>query len=618
MSVTSTAGEFAYALQYAKYREGTTEPLKSKGRITFADLPLANDTVTINGTVYKFVAALSAGNDILIGTNVRACVENLYNAMMGGTGAGTAYHAATAPAIFTDVALSELSNVLSLTAFIYGTDGDAYTIATNASPRITVSAATLTGGIKGGDPLYALARIGFEGNVSDGDVITIGAIGYRFKSTMAQANDVKLGVDLATSLAHLLKTINGQGVALTDYYTGTVSPDATVSAEVSNNMLMLKTKVAGAAGNTTALVATVDSGTVMNLSGATFAGGRDRTPYDRTTFNWKRMPTLEINYGEQQMQDMFPPEILGPLTPLGAYKGAVFAGGGATLLPRFEDSLGELLLAVLGSSTTVDNGTHGVHTFRFRTSDESYVPWMTVRKKVPGRNPVPAQGLIVYDNIMTAFALQLAQASPVQANIGLIGRLPILDNDPDTWPASGVETFKSVPITCRASFTLPTIFEGTLPTTAVQVALQNQTTTQREELIIGSYYLDDLVVLRRMLQLQFTLKWSSPDMYQRAFGGLSKQSWTPEPFVTEASGGNYAFELKMETSYNIPGTQIPYSLSILPQSCVWQPGGPPRMTAAQLVTQDWTATALNDASGTYVDFVLVNGRTTPYTVPSEP
>jgi hypothetical protein len=69
-------------------------------------------------------------------------------------------------------------------------------------------------------------------NPSDAQVVVLETITYRFKTTMAQANDVQIGVDANTSLASLIATLNGTGVAGTDYYTGTVSPAAAVSAGV--------------------------------------------------------------------------------------------------------------------------------------------------------------------------------------------------------------------------------------------------------------------------------------------------------------------------------------------------------------------------------------------------
>lgn len=68
-------------------------------------------------------------------------------------------------------------------------------------------------------------------NVADAATVVIGDITYRFKSTMAQAYDVKIGADADTSLANLVAAINGTGTAGTEYYAGTeVHPDVRASA----------------------------------------------------------------------------------------------------------------------------------------------------------------------------------------------------------------------------------------------------------------------------------------------------------------------------------------------------------------------------------------------------
>src|ERR1019366_3914483 len=58
-------------------------------------------------------------------------------------------------------------------------------------------------------------------NATDAQVVVIDAITYRIKTTMAQANDVQRGASAAATLASLIATVNGTGVAGTDYYAGT-------------------------------------------------------------------------------------------------------------------------------------------------------------------------------------------------------------------------------------------------------------------------------------------------------------------------------------------------------------------------------------------------------------
>lgn len=63
------------------------------GQVTLAmgTVPTANDTVTIAGVVFKFVASPSAAGDVDIGSDAPTSIDNLVAAINGGAGAGTAY-----------------------------------------------------------------------------------------------------------------------------------------------------------------------------------------------------------------------------------------------------------------------------------------------------------------------------------------------------------------------------------------------------------------------------------------------------------------------------------------------------------------------------------------------
>jgi hypothetical protein len=90
------------------------------------------------------------------------------------------------------------------------------------------------------------------------DTITIGATTYRFMSTMAQANDIKIeAADLPGTLANLIATINGTGAAGVNYYAGTTSPHPSVRIGdfVSDDAIITAIE-AGLAGN---FIATTES-----------------------------------------------------------------------------------------------------------------------------------------------------------------------------------------------------------------------------------------------------------------------------------------------------------------------------------------------------------------------
>ena len=117
----------------------------ASGTLTFSAAPSANDTVTIDETTYKFVSALSAANDVLIGSDAAACAANLVAAINGAAGEGTLY--GTGTEANEAVTASVASVVVTVTAAEAGTAGNSIVL-TESSTAITASGSgTLTGGV---------------------------------------------------------------------------------------------------------------------------------------------------------------------------------------------------------------------------------------------------------------------------------------------------------------------------------------------------------------------------------------------------------------------------------------------------------------------------------------
>lgn len=120
----------------------------------------------------------------------------------------------------------------------------------------------------------ATGSLAFTANPADGNTVTIGSVVYRFKDTLAQANDIKIGSAVADTLASLEKTINGDGEVGVDYFAGTTTPLAVVTAIVSSQTLNLTATEAGIAGNSIALASSNE-----NVTPTAFAGGKDEVSY---------------------------------------------------------------------------------------------------------------------------------------------------------------------------------------------------------------------------------------------------------------------------------------------------------------------------------------------------
>ncbi len=112
----------------------------------------------------------------------------------------------------------------------------------------------------------------FSAQPSDGNTITVNSVAYRFKNTMAQANDVQIGDTLAITLANMACAMNGTGTEGTEYYTGTSHLSASITTAVTDTVATFTAVTAGVAGNSLAMVRV---GTAITLSGSTLAGGAD-------------------------------------------------------------------------------------------------------------------------------------------------------------------------------------------------------------------------------------------------------------------------------------------------------------------------------------------------------
>lgn len=70
-------------------------PTRAFAVLTVAALPADGETVTIDGVIYRYKAALAAAFDVLIGATTTTACQNLYDAINRTGTAGTQYHSGT-------------------------------------------------------------------------------------------------------------------------------------------------------------------------------------------------------------------------------------------------------------------------------------------------------------------------------------------------------------------------------------------------------------------------------------------------------------------------------------------------------------------------------------------
>lgn len=117
---------------------------RATGTVTFTGQPLNTETVTIDGRVYTFKTVLAAADDILIGATANDTAANLAAAINDSGVEGTNY--GTGTTVNLDVTAAAVAGVVTLTAILPGTAGNAVTLA-EAATNVAVSGATLTGGV---------------------------------------------------------------------------------------------------------------------------------------------------------------------------------------------------------------------------------------------------------------------------------------------------------------------------------------------------------------------------------------------------------------------------------------------------------------------------------------
>lgn len=111
-------------------------------------------------------------------------------------------------------------------------------------------------------------------NVSDGDTVTIGSTVYRFKTVMAQINDIQISGsgNSDTSLTNLIDAINGTGAAGTNWFAGTVANTKVSAGALAAHAFLATALASGLAGNA---IATTKSSSVVSWGGTTLSGGTD-------------------------------------------------------------------------------------------------------------------------------------------------------------------------------------------------------------------------------------------------------------------------------------------------------------------------------------------------------
>lgn len=186
-----------------------TAPTAASGNVTFTANPAADDTVTVNGTVFTAKASGATGNQFNIGADVTATALNLANVLNASVVAGVAL-ATYSPAL----------GVVTVTYDTGGTAGNAFTLAKSGT-NITVSGATLSGGSASGattlDTDYTLdAELGIIGVIDGGSIVTGETMNVAYSQSAVSRTQVISGTDQIEGAMRFI-SYNPEGTKM-DYY----------------------------------------------------------------------------------------------------------------------------------------------------------------------------------------------------------------------------------------------------------------------------------------------------------------------------------------------------------------------------------------------------------------
>jgi len=236
------------------------------------------------------------------------------------------------------------------------------------------------------------------------------------------------------------------------------------------------------------------------------------------TSSWSYHPATHINLAPHEVQQTLPLEIGGSLLPRGAYKGGVAVAGGFDCVPR-TDTIGYLLYGLTGAATATASGAYYKHTFVMNSSDESSIPWVSTRRRIS-----TDVGETYTDCKVSSAKFNLASGKTVTARFDVEGITPAMETSP-SWSET-YDDGDSFLVSCIGYVELA---GASRPITSLSVEVNNALTTQDQEMIIGSYYMDDIMVTGRTMRFNTTYKWENATLYQSLLYGGST-TWDPQPY----------------------------------------------------------------------------------------
>lgn len=251
------------------------------------------------------------------------------------------------------------------------------------------------------------------------------------------------------------------------------------------------------------------------------------------TINYIKASSVNVNMDQQA--NPLGAEVGGSMWASGSFKTGVSVGGDAAFNVR-ADSIGWLLKAFSGSASA-SGPAAGVysHSF-FENDDPGFIPYVTLVKNI---SDMWTEQFV--DCRVDTLRLDVPAAGIVTATVGFVGIMPKQIDNP-------VEVFDNSPLfeTCVGEVSFNN--DSTFKTTRVSFDFSNN--LSRDERIVGSYYLDDVTMVRRTCRITCDTFLKDPTWYRQVYRfGDSANGAAFNPRVFSA-----ALDVVIETARPVAGT----------------------------------------------------------------
>lgn len=226
---SSSTGAGAYATGTITLDSNPSYGARASGTITLDANPTNGETVTIQGTTITFVSGSPTGNQVQIAGSASLTAAALQTFLQASADVNLAL-----------MLYNTIGATTTVTAKVYGTAGNSYTLAESAAD-ITLSGATLSGGVAA-------------------DTLTVNGTAITFVPSAPSGNQVVVGTTKEATAANLqvfLQASVDVNIAEATYST-------------SANVITVTAVDIGTGGNSFTLA---ESSSAISISGATLSGG---------------------------------------------------------------------------------------------------------------------------------------------------------------------------------------------------------------------------------------------------------------------------------------------------------------------------------------------------------